>query len=87
MAVLASAGMPPESIFNSLAKVSDEFTVEKEIANVIRDIKLMGVDLPTALKNASEYAPSTKLGAMLDGMAHHRAHGRRFSRISAGPSG
>jgi flagellar protein FlaJ len=69
MAVLASSGMPPESIFNSLAKVSDEFAVEKEIANVIRDIKLMGVDLHTALKNASEYAPSTKLGAMLDGMA------------------
>jgi flagellar protein FlaJ len=69
MAVLASAGMPPESIFNSLAKVSHEFAVEKEIANVIRDIKLMGVDLHTALKNASEYAPSTKFGTMLDGIA------------------
>ncbi|UCH03167.1 MAG: type II secretion system F family protein [Candidatus Bathyarchaeota archaeon] len=68
MAVLASAGMPPEGIFTALAEVGEEFSISKEVAGIIRDIKLMGLDLHTALKKASERSPSNKFAAMIDGV-------------------
>jgi flagellar protein FlaJ len=67
MSVLASSGMPPEGIFHSLARVGDEFKIGKEARGVIRDIGFLGMDLHTAVKTASETAPSRKLAAMLDG--------------------
>jgi flagellar protein FlaJ len=68
MSVLASSGMPSESIFRSLARVGDEFSVSKEVGGIIRDIEFMGLDLPAALKKASERSPSRGFAAMLDGV-------------------
>jgi flagellar protein FlaJ len=68
MAVLASAGMPPERIFRSLANVGDEFGVGEEIRRIIGDIELLGLDLNAALKNGSIRSASRKFGAMLDGI-------------------
>jgi flagellar protein FlaJ len=68
MAVLASAGMPPERIFRSLANVGDEFSIGEEIRRIIADIELLGLDLNAALKNGSLRSASRKFGAMLDGI-------------------
>jgi flagellar protein FlaJ len=68
MAVLASAGMPPERIFRSLANVGDEFAVGEEARRIIGDIEVLGLDLNQALKNGSFRSASRKFGAMLDGI-------------------
>ena len=68
MAVLASAGMPPERIFRSLANVGDEFGVGEEVRRIIGDIELLGLDLNSALRNGSLRSASPKFGAMLDGV-------------------
>jgi archaeal flagellar protein FlaJ len=68
MSVLASAGMPPERIFRSLANVGDEFGIGDEMRRAIGDIELMGLDLNGALRNASLRSASSKFGAMLDGV-------------------
>lgn len=68
MSVLASSGMPAESIFRSLDSVGQEFGVSKEADGIIRDIGLMGMDLHTALKKAAVRSPSRKLATMLDGI-------------------
>jgi len=68
MSVLASSGMPPESIFESLAMVAKEFKIEKELSGIIADIKLRGLDLHTALHLAAEKSPSKRFAAMIDGV-------------------
>jgi flagellar protein FlaJ len=68
MAVLASAGMPPERIFRSLANVGDEFSVGEEVRRIIADIEVLGLDLNTALKSGSLRSASKKFGALLDGI-------------------
>ena len=68
MAVLASAGMPPERIFRSLANVGDEFGLGEEMRRIIGDIELLGLDLNEALKKGSLRSASQKFGAMLDGI-------------------
>jgi len=68
MAVLASAGMPPERIFRSLAKVGDEFNIGEEARRIIADIELLGLDLNAALRSASLRSASRKFGALLDGI-------------------
>jgi len=68
MAVLASAGMPPERIFRSLAKVGNEFGVGEEMRRIVADIELLGLDLNAALKNGSARSASRKLAALLDGV-------------------
>jgi flagellar protein FlaJ len=68
MSVLASSGMPSESIFRSLARVGDEFNVTKEVEGIIRDIELMGMDLHAALRKASERSPSRRFAELLDGV-------------------
>jgi archaeal flagellar protein FlaJ len=68
MAVLASAGMPPERIFRSLANVGHEFGVGEEMRRIVADIELLGLDLNTALRQGSARSASRKLGALLDGV-------------------
>jgi flagellar protein FlaJ len=68
MAVLASAGMPPERIFRSLANVGDEFGVGEEMRRTIGDIELLGFTLKSALVRASARSASRKFAAMLDGV-------------------
>ncbi len=68
MAVLASSGMTPESVFRSLARVGKEYSVSKEVVGVIGEIELLGADLHTSLKRISEVSPSRKFGALLNGI-------------------
>jgi flagellar protein FlaJ len=68
MSVLASSGIPPEAIFESLSMVGKEFKIEKELSGIIADIKLRGLDLHTALHLAAEKSPSKKFASMIDGV-------------------
>lgn len=68
MAVLASSGMTPESVFRSLARVGEEFSVSKEVEGLIGEIELLGANLHSSLKRVSEVSPSRKFGTMLNGI-------------------
>jgi flagellar protein FlaJ len=68
MSVLAGSGMPPERVVRSLANVGDEFSIGEEARRTVADIELLGLDLNTALKNASLRSPSRKFASMLDGV-------------------
>lgn len=83
LSVLASSGMPPESIFRSLAKVGKEFKVTEETKSIVRDMELMGLDLHTTLMAASERSPSKKFSSLLSGIiATSRSGGDLASYLS-----
>jgi flagellar protein FlaJ len=68
MSVLSGSGMPPERVIRSLANVGDEFSIGDEARRIVADIELNGLDLNTALKNASLISPSKNFSIMLTGM-------------------
>ena len=68
MSILASAGVTPEKMFHSLARAGKDLEVEREAKMIVRDIELMGVDLFTALRTASEKSSSKKLGSLFEGI-------------------
>jgi flagellar protein FlaJ len=68
MGVLAGAGVPPDKIFHSLASVDKNVIgISEEAKTIVRDIDLLGYDLISALKNASERSPSEKFKELLEG--------------------
>jgi flagellar protein FlaJ len=68
LSVLSGSGMPPERVIRSLANVGDEFSIGDEARRIVADIELNGLDLNTALTNASLISPSKNLSIMLTGM-------------------
>ena len=68
MSILASAGVTPERMFHSLARAGKDLQVEREAKLVVRDIELMGVDLFSALRNASEKTSSKTLSNLFEGI-------------------
>lgn len=68
MAVLASSGMTPESVFRSLARVGEDFYVSKEVVEIIGEIELLGANLHSSLIRIAEVSPSRKFGIMLNGV-------------------
>jgi archaellum biogenesis protein FlaJ (TadC family) len=83
MSVLASAGMPPERIFRSLANVGDEFGVGSEIRRAIADVELLGMDLNQALKERLFTFSFPKLASMFDGIVTTSNMGGELSRLSS----
>ncbi|MCS7125226.1 MAG: type II secretion system F family protein [Candidatus Bathyarchaeota archaeon] len=67
MAILASAGVSPEKIFHSLSKLPIPLAVSAEAKNIIRDVNLFGLDIISALENASKRSPSVLFREMLEG--------------------
>ncbi|MEM1564366.1 MAG: type II secretion system F family protein [Candidatus Bathyarchaeia archaeon] len=67
MSILASAGVPPEKIFHSLSNLPVPLAVSAEAKNIIRDINIFGLDIISALENASKRSPSTLFREMLEG--------------------
>jgi flagellar protein FlaJ len=55
-------------MFHSLARAGKDLQVEREAKMVVRDIELMGVDLFTALRTASDKTSSKKLGGLFEGI-------------------
>jgi flagellar protein FlaJ len=67
MAILASAGLPPERVFRSLAQSDEKSVVAEESKMIIRDIDMLGFDMLTALANERERSPSKTFSDFLEG--------------------
>ena len=67
MAILTSAGVSPEKIFYSLSSLSVPLAVSKEAKNVVRDVNLFGLNIISALEEASKHTPSERFREMLEG--------------------
>lgn len=67
MAVLATAGVPPERIFRSVA-MTDGALVSQEMTDVVRDVDLLGKDIITALESASDRSSSRDFSEVSEGL-------------------
>ena len=67
MAILTSAGVSPEKIFYSLSNLSVPLAASYEAKNVVRDVNLFGLDIISALEEASKRTPSERFSEMLEG--------------------
>ncbi len=65
---MASIGVIPYEIFKKLSEAEDTYgEVSIEMKQVVRDVRLLGFDFLTALKNLATLTPSTKMRAFLQG--------------------
>jgi flagellar protein FlaJ len=67
ISTMASAGVTPERIFESLSKQEIYGEVANEAAWISRDIKLLGKDLIGALSSAIDRSPSIRFQDLLQG--------------------
>jgi flagellar protein FlaJ len=67
MAILASAGVSPEKIFYSLANMSVPLAISYEAKDVVRNVNLFGLDVISALEEASKRSPSEVFRETLEG--------------------
>lgn len=68
MAILTGAGVSSEKIFYSLSNLSVPLAVSLEAKNVVRDVNLFGLDIISALEEASKRTPSERFHEMLEGL-------------------
>jgi flagellar protein FlaJ len=68
MAILASAGVSPEKIFQSLSALSVPLAASSEAKEAIKNINLFGLDVISALEKVSTLTPSEKLRDTIEGM-------------------
>ncbi|MEM2099134.1 MAG: type II secretion system F family protein [Candidatus Bathyarchaeia archaeon] len=68
MSILASAGVSPEKIFQSLANISVPLAASSEAKETIKFINLFGLDIISALEKVSSTTPSKKLQETIEGM-------------------
>lgn len=67
MAILASAGVSPERTFYSLSNLSVPLAVSTEAKDIVRNVNLFGLDIISALQEASKRTPSKRFHEMLEG--------------------
>lgn len=67
MAILSSAGLPPERIFRSVAELETSSVLSDEARTIIRDVDLLGFDMLTAMQRARERSPSKYFADFLEG--------------------
>lgn len=67
ISTMASAGVTPEKIFESLSKQSIYGEVANEAAWIARDLQLLGKDLLSALSAATDRTPSVRFQDLLQG--------------------
>jgi flagellar protein FlaJ len=68
MSILAGAGVPVANMFRSLAQVDTSLAISNEARTIVRDIDLFGIDVLSALENASKRTPSTRFKELLEGL-------------------
>ena len=68
MAILTSAGVSPENVFNSLSSLPVPLAVSEEAKNIVRDVNLFGSDIISALSESSKHTPSERFREMLEGL-------------------
>jgi flagellar protein FlaJ len=67
MAILAATGVQPDRMFHSLAKLKTSLATSIEAKEIVRNVKLFGFDMISALKNASKNTPSKDFRELLEG--------------------
>lgn len=67
MAILAATGAQPDRIFYSLAELKNSLAASIEAGEIVRNIKLFGFDMISALKEASKNTPSEDFKELLEG--------------------
>lgn len=67
IAAMASAGVVPATLLRDLAREKTYGEVAREVAWLVRDIDLLGVDLLTAIQRATGRTPSRKFQEFLQG--------------------
>ncbi len=67
LSTLAGVGVPPDKLFESLAR-QDMGEVSKEAKNIVEDMYFLGLDVLTALKRAVERSPSKLFAEFLEGI-------------------
>jgi len=65
---MSVAGVSPAEIFEALSKAELYGEIQKEAQKIVTEIKMMGIDTITALKNAIEISPSEKFKEFLQGI-------------------
>lgn len=68
MSILASAGVPPERMFESISALESPLAASFEAKDVVRDVNLFGLDIVSALQKTSAKTPSEKLKSVLEGV-------------------
>jgi flagellar protein FlaJ len=68
MSILASAGVSPEKILQSLANLGAPLAASTEAKEVLKNINLFGLDIISALEKVSAVTPSEKLQETFEGM-------------------
>jgi|Deesub1362B_J571_1020462.scaffolds.fasta_scaffold00065_69 flagellar protein FlaJ len=68
MLVLAKAGVSPHDIFEKIAENPIYGELSKEMKYLVREMKIFGRDLITALQNLSETTPSARLREFSEGV-------------------
>jgi len=67
LSTLAGVGVPPDKLFESLAR-QDMGEVSKEAKNIVQDMHFLGLDVLTAIKRAVERSPSKLFAEFLEGI-------------------
>ncbi|MHA1595716.1 MAG: type II secretion system F family protein [Candidatus Baldrarchaeia archaeon] len=67
MSVLASVGIPPDKLFESLAR-QNLGEVSEEAKMIVRDMYFLGLDFLSAIKRAADRTPSSTFRDFLDGI-------------------
>jgi len=65
---MSVAGISPAEIFEALSKAELYGEIQKEAQKIVTEIKMMGLDTITALKNAIEISPSDKFKEFIQGI-------------------
>ena len=68
MATLSIAGLTPYEIFEKIASERSKRVIVEEAKLIVRDVKLLGLDILKALENARERSPSTNFSELLEGI-------------------
>ncbi|MFQ5762751.1 MAG: type II secretion system F family protein [Candidatus Bathyarchaeia archaeon] len=68
MNILSSVGLPPARIFRQVANQFMFRHLRRDMALIVRDMDLLGIDFITALKNAEKRSPSKQLSDLFEGI-------------------
>jgi archaeal flagellar protein FlaJ len=67
MGILASAGVSPESVFESIAALPLPLAASSQAKDVVRDVNLFGSDVISALQEGSKRTPSEHYRELVEG--------------------
>ncbi len=68
MAILSSAGVSPENIFNSISNLPVPLAASSPAKDIVRDVNLFGTDVISALEEASRRTPSERYKEIMEGL-------------------